>query len=270
MGGTQRKERIMKSTRTADIQAEAIHQLMRQLNMPYARKDIASLLHTATVQTWSPYDVLNNILTTELKGRKATSLKRRLQQLGIPESKTFDTFDFEKCSIEDPTLRFIQSLEWIRRKENLVVVGPSGTGKTHLLQAVAHKEVLEGGTAHWFTLASLEATVNSYRVDFKVEKKIAQLAKASLIIIDDIGLLPISDQAAEGLYRLVEACYEKTSIALSGNIHPSQFDQIMPPTLATATVDRLMHHAHLHVTTGQSFRMTQALNGQGTQPINNN
>lgn len=104
----------------------------------------------------------------------------------------------------------------------------------------------------------------AYRVDNRVEKKIHTLTNCDLVVIDDTGLLPGSVQAAEALYRVVETCYEHTSIALSSNIHPASFDTLMPKTLATATVDRLLHHAHLVQTSGDSVRMTQALNGTTT------
>jgi DNA replication protein DnaC len=78
---------------------------------------------------------------------------------------------------------------------------------------------------------------------------------------------PVSQDAAEGLYRLVDAAYEKRSVALSSNLHPAAFDELMPKTLATATVDRLLHHAHVCQTTGDSVRLSQALNGQGVSPL---
>jgi DNA replication protein DnaC len=84
-----------------------------------------------------------------------------------------------------------------------------------------------------------------------------------LVIVDDIGLLPVGPHAAEGLYRLVDAAYERRSVAVSSNLHPSGFDELMPKTLATATVDRLLHHAHLCQTSGESVRLSQALTGAG-------
>jgi hypothetical protein len=86
---------------------------------------------------------------------------------------------------------------------------------------------------------------------------------ADLRILDDIGLLPVASDAAEGLYRLVDAAYEKRSVAVSSNLHPAAFDELMPKTLATATVDRLLHHAHVCQTSGDSVRLSQALAGQG-------
>lgn len=83
--------------------------------------------------------------------------------------------------------------------------------------------------------------------------------RADLIIIDDLGLLPVSDDAAEGLFRVVDAATGKRSIGLSSNIHPAGFDQLLPMTSATATVDRLLHHAHVCQTTGESVRLRQAL-----------
>ena len=91
--------------------------------------------------------------------------------------------------------------------------------------------------------------------------------RADLVVVDDIGLLPVGPDAAEGLYRIVDAAYERRSVAVSSNLHPSGFDELMPKTLATATVDRLMHHAHVCQTKGDSIRLTQAIAGQGVIPL---
>lgn len=87
------------------------------------------------------------------------------------------------------------------------------------------------------------------------------------MVIDDIGLLPVAPDADEGLYRLVDAAYEIRSVAVSSNLHPGAFDELMPKTLATATVDRLLHHAHVYQTSGDSVRLSQALTGQGVRPL---
>ena len=87
-------------------------------------------------------------------------------------------------------------------------------------------------------------------------------------MIDDVGLLPVSADAADALFRVVDAAYEKRSIAISSNIHPSGFDELMPKTMATATVDRLPHHAHVLITDGQdSYRLAQATAGKGVKPL---
>jgi DNA replication protein DnaC len=86
--------------------------------------------------------------------------------------------------------------------------------------------------------------------------------------VDDIGMLPAGADAAEAFYRIVDAAYERRSIAVTSNIHPSRFDSIMPKTLATATVDRLLHHAHLITTKGDSHRLAEALAGKGVIPLN--
>jgi DNA replication protein DnaC len=91
--------------------------------------------------------------------------------------------------------------------------------------------------------------------------------RSDLVIVDDIGLLPITTDAAEGLYRLIDAAYERRSVAISSNLHPSGFDELMPRTIATALVDRLMHHAHLLLTTGDSVRLTDAAGGKGVKPL---
>ena len=147
--------------------------------------------------------------------------------------------------------------------------GPSGTGKTFLLDALGQHAVEQGLKVAWFTLEDLGVLLRRHRADDTVTKAITRVLRADLVVVDDIGLLPVAQDAAEGLYRLVDAAYEKRSIAISSNLHPAAFDELMPKTLATATatVDRLLHHAHVCQTSGESVRLSQALAGQGVSPL---
>ena len=145
--------------------------------------------------------------------------------------------------------------------------GPAGTGKTFLLEALGQAAVETGKHVAWFTLEALGVLVRRHRADDSVTKAIGRILRADLVIVDDIGLLPVGPDAAEGLYRLVDAAYERRSVAVSSNLHPSGFDELMPKTLATATVDRLLHHAHLCQTSGESVRLSQALTGQGVKAL---
>ena len=95
----------------------------------------------------------------------------------------------------------------------------------------------------------------------------ARICRSDLIVVDDIGMLPAGQEAAEAFYRVVDAAYERRSVAVTTNLHPSGFDTIMPKTLATATVDRLLHHAHVVLTEGASYRLAEATAGKGVVPL---
>jgi len=148
-------------------------------------------------------------------------------------------------------------LEWIHRKENVVLCGPSGTGKTFFLEALGQQVVEAGMRVAWFRLEDLGALMCAHRSDDSVTRVVTRILRADLTVIDDRGLLAVGTDAAEGLYRLVDAGYEKRSLVISSNLHPAGFDELMPKTLATATVDRLLHHAHVCQTSGDSIRLTQ-------------
>jgi hypothetical protein len=163
--------------------------------------------------------------------------------------------------------RALRTLEWIDRHENVVVCGPSGTGKTHFLEALGHAAIDRGAHVSWFSLEALGAIIRRHRADDTTGRAIKRIMRADVIVIDDIGLLPVAGETAEALYRVVDAAYEKRSIALSSNLHPAGFDELMPKTIANATVDRLMHHAHVVLTAGDSIRLTQATAGKGVTPL---
>ncbi len=237
--------------------------LMRQLKMPYARALAPELIATAKSQRWDPAEVIKALFVEEVSGRSRSMLATRRKAARFPTGKTFDTWDESASSIPVPTQQALRTLEWVGRKENVVVCGPSGTGKTFFLEALGQQIVEAGMRVAWFRLEDLGALVRAHRSDDSVGRVVARILRADLIVVDDIGLLEVGADAAEGLYRLVDAAYEKRSIAVSSNLHPAGFDELMPKTLATATVDRLLHHAHVCQTSGDSIRLTQALAGKG-------
>jgi DNA replication protein len=241
--------------------------LLRRLRLPHIRRLAPDVIATAKAQRWEPVEVLRALLIEEAAGRERSALATRRAAAAFPTGKTFTAWQAESSSIPAPTQSALRTLEWVARRENLVVCGPSGTGKTFLLEALGQQAVETGLKVAWFTLEDLGVLLRRHRADDTVTKAIARVLRADLVVVDDIGLLPVAPDAAEGLYRLVDAAYEKRSVAVSSNLHPAAFDELMPKTLATATVDRLLHHAHICQTTGESVRLSQALAGHGVSPL---
>jgi DNA replication protein DnaC len=241
--------------------------LCRRLRLKYVREQLAEVALTARAQRWDPAETLRVLLIAEVEGRDRSTIENRRRRAHFPAGKTFDTWQASRSSIPAATQRAIRSLEWVFRAENLVVAGPQGTGKSHLLEAIGHHGIDQGLSVAWFSVEELGALIRRHRVDDTISKAFTALATVQLTVVDDIGLLPISSDAAEGLYRLVDAAYERRSLALSTNLHPSGFDQLMDKTIASALVDRLMHHAHLILTEGESIRLADALAGKGVVPL---
>lgn len=207
---------------TAPALPAGLESMMRQLKMPYARALAPELIATAKAQRWDPVEVITALFTEEITGRSRSMLAARRKAAGFPTGKTFATWDEGVSSIPAPTQQSLRTLEWIGRKENVVVCGPSGTGKTFFLEALGQQVVEAGMRVAWFRLEDLGALVRAHRADDSITRVVARILRADLVVIDDIGLLAVGTDAAEGLYRLVDAAYEKRSIAISSNLHPSK------------------------------------------------
>ncbi len=246
---------------------EELTALLRRMRLPYLRQAAPEVCATARAQRWDPAEVLRILFAEEVVGRDLASKRIRIAAAGFPSGKTFESWRPHDSAIRRPTQQALMTLEWVGRAENLAVCGPSGTGKTHFCEALAHTLIETGRRVAWFSLESLTATVSRAKVDASVQKVVARICRADLIVIDDIGVLPCGPDAAEAFYRVVDAAYEKRSVAVTSNLHPAGFDTIMPKALATAAVDRLLHHAHLIITDGPSRRLAEATAGKGVKPL---
>ena len=246
---------------------EELNAALRRMRLPYVRAAAPEVLATARAQRWDPAEVLRVLLVEEIAGRDAATRRQRRRAAGFPAGKTFESWREPDSSIPAPTQSALRTLEWVGRAENLAVTGPSGTGKSHFVEALAHAIIDAGMRVSWFTLESLTLTIGRAKVDASINRAVARICRSELIVIDDIGQLPAGQDAAEAFYRVVDAAYERRSVAVTSNLHPSGFDTIMPKGLATATVDRLMHHAHLVLTEGGSLRLAEALAGKGVVPL---
>lgn len=219
---------------------DRLETLTRRLRLPYLRTTAAEVLPVARSQMWDPAEVLVAVLDAEAAGRDRATITARRRAARFPAGKTFDAWDPDQSTIPAPTQQALRSLEWVTRAENLVVCGPSGTGKSHFTEAIGHACIDAGLTVAWFSIEDLGALVRRHRPDDSLNRAIRRICRAHLLIVDDIGLLPVSPDAAEGLYRLVDAAYEHRSVALSSNLHPAGFDELMPRTPRTSRAGRAM------------------------------
>lgn len=241
--------------------------VLKRMRFPYLRKAAPEVLATARSQRWDPAEVVRILLEEEVKGREEATRRSHRKAANLPSGKTFDSWQEDVSSIPPPMQHALMTLEWVHRHENLSLSGPSGTGKSHFAEALASKAIDAGMQVSWFTLESLTATLGRAAVDNSVSRAVSKITRCDLIVVDDIGMLPCGQSAAEAFYRVIDAAYERRSVIVTSNLHPSGFDSIMPKTLATAAVDRLLHHAHIVLTEGTSLRLQQATAGKGVTPL---
>jgi DNA replication protein DnaC len=255
------------TAQSAPPMPEELLKLTRRLRLPYLRSHAPEVIATAKAQRWDPAEVLRVLLDEEVKGRDAATREMRRRHAAFPSGKTFQSWREQDSSIPAHTQRALMTLEWVTRAECLSISGPSGTGKSHFVEALGHQAIDCGLKVSWFTLETLTQTIGRSKVDASTAKVVARICRADLIVVDDVGMLPAGQAEAEALYRIADAAYERRSVAVTSNIHPSGFDTIMPKALASPTVDRLLHHAHIIITEGESQRLAEAMAGKGVEPL---
>ena len=163
---------------------EDLQLLLRRLRLPHIRAHAPEVVATAKSQRWEPVEVLRALFAHEAAGRERSALATRRAAAGFPTGKTFEAWSTEASSIPAPTQQALRTLEWVHRRENLIVCGPSGTGKTFLLEALGQHAVEHGLKVAWFTLEDLGILLRRHRADDTVTKAIARVLRADLIVVD--------------------------------------------------------------------------------------
>nr|WP_306254997.1 IS21-like element helper ATPase IstB [Ornithinimicrobium cryptoxanthini] len=237
---------------------------LRRLKLATMRQLAPELLVTAKTQRWTPEEVLRALVEAEVAARDASNERTRLKAAGFPVIKTIEEFDLAASSIPAPTWAYLASLEWVSATENVVMIGPAGTGKSHTLVALGHAAVVAGHRVRYLTAADLVETLYRGLADNTVGKHIEALLRNELILIDEVGFAPLDDTGAQLLFRFVAAAYERRALGLASHHSFEDWGRFMPEhTTAVSLLDRLLHHATTVITTGQSYRMRQARQRRG-------
>jgi DNA replication protein DnaC len=232
---------------------------LRRLRLGAMRRLAPELLVTAKTQRWSPEEFLRTLIEAEITSRDESNARQRLKAAGFPVTKTIDEFDLTGSSVKAATFDYLTSLEWIAARENVCLVGPAGTGKSHLLVALGHAAIDTGRRVRYFTAAELVETLYRGLADNSVGRVIETILRADLIMIDEIGFAPLDPTGAQLFFRLVAGAYERRSLGIGSHWPFEDWGRFIPEhTTAVSLLDRLLHHAIVVATNGESYRMKEA------------
>jgi len=232
---------------------------LRRLKLAAMRRLAPELLVTARTQRWNPEEFLRTLIDAEITSRDESNARTRMRQAAFPVTKTLEEFDVTASSIPKATFDYLASLEWIRGAENACFIGPAGTGKSHVLVALGVAAVHAGHKVRYFTAADLVETLYRALADNSVGRVIDTLLRNDLIICDELGFAPLDDTGAQLLFRFVAAAYERRSLGIGSHWPFESWGRFLPEhTTAVSMLDRLLHHCHIVITNGDSYRMKQA------------
>jgi DNA replication protein DnaC len=241
---TPRREKLL-----ADLKELKLHRIaeLYQETLDEAARKQSSML-----------DVLAALIGEEVAVRRQKALQRRLGRARLPKCKTLQEYDFTfPKRIPKQTILRLFDCDFIARHGCAVFIGPTGTGKTHLLNALGHAACEKGITVHFTRVVDMINVLTTAQINGTLEKRLRQYTTPQLLLLDELGYLPIDKRGADLLFQVVAARYESGSIVVSTNRAFRDWGAIfdVDNTLATAMIDRLMHHGEAIVIRGDSYRM---------------
>jgi DNA replication protein DnaC len=233
--------------------------LLDKLKLDHLEAQLDSVCEQAAQRQADYKTFLTQALTTEWQGRYQRGIEARLHQARFPWVKTLEQFDFDfQPSLDRHQVRELAGLTFVERAHNVIVLGPPGVGKTHLAVALGVKAVEAGYSVLFLTLETLMIRLTKALNENRLERSLQQLTYPKLLIIDELGYLPLSRNEASLFFRLVVRRYERASLIVTSNKSFLDWGETFnDPVLATAVLDRLLHYATTLNIKGESYRLKE-------------
>lgn len=234
---------------------------LKKLKMPQAAKVYDSMAREAADNNLDYEEYLLGVLEQEIHQRENNRIQRGIRQAAFPVIKTLENFDFKVIpSLNKPKVLKLMQGDYIRKKENIILVGSSGVGKTHIAIALGYEACRQGLRVKFYTAAGLINELLAAQQEYRLSRLEKQWLIPHVVILDELGYIPFSKTGAELLFQFCSARYERGSLIITSNLEFPKWTEVLGDEQMTAALlDRLTHNAHILNINGESFRFKQAL-----------